>query len=503
MKFSKTFPKIIRYPVVYLGMMLFILSGCGSSSDDNTGYIKFYNASSNAPSVFLTVDENLDEDDDDEIEVTYSSVAFSKVSASNALDTGKYYVELGWQDEESSDRSDLEVIYEDQVNITSENITFMALTGDIRQPDVLTFDIPVIDDDTDDDDDLFNLRLLNLNTDYQTVDVYMSKDNETFNEAEFVSSSALNSLTDNIKLEQDQYIFYITPAGSDEVIYTSVDQTYSVVSQYVIVLRANTGVGSSPFAIDSIGINGVTQLDDVNSEATFGFYNAITPNDYLPDYYGVINIDVKLGNESEVSVDNLEHGEFSVSTTTANGDYAFNVLNAYTDQTFINDALLSLEENADNTIFLYDKTDPVDDDEDLDIDENSDGVVDNYESIVKSMTITKSNNTSLYSHGIKVVNLTDSDDFSRVTFYFVLNDEIISTADNKLSVLQESNGSVTLLNNTYDIYAVATIDGTDLILGSKLLILNEDSQEQYLIFEASESAYTGYNMQLVDQRIEN
>ncbi|MFT6898877.1 MAG: hypothetical protein ACJA13_003304 [Paraglaciecola sp.] len=503
MKFSKTIPKIIRYPVVYLSTMLLILSGCSGSSDDSTGYIKFYNASSNAPGVFLTVDENLDADDDDEIEVTYSAVAFSKVSASNALDTGKYYVELAWQDEESSERSDLEVIYEDQVSITSENITFMALTADIRQPDVLTFDIPVIDDDTDDDDDLFNLRFLNLNATYQTVDVYMSKDNETFNEAQFVTSSDLNSLTDNIKLDQDQYIFYITPAGGDEVIYTSVDQSYSWVSQYVIVLRANTGVGSSPFAIDSIGVNGVTQLDDVDSEATFGFYNAITPNDYLPDYYGVIDIDVKLGSESKVVINNLAYGEFSASTTTANGDYAFNVLNTYTDQTFINDALLSLEENADNTLFLYGKIDPVDDDKDLDIDENGDGIVDNYESIVKSMTITKSNNSSLYSHGIKVVNLTDSDDFSRVTFYFVLSDEIISTADNKLSVLQESNGSVSLLNNTYDIYAVANIDGTDLVLGSMLLILNEDSQEQFLIFEADEAAYTGYTMKLVEQRIED
>ena len=46
-----------------------------------------------------------------------------------------------------------------------------------------------------------------------------------------------------------------------------------------------------------------------------------------------------------------------------------------------------------------------------------------------------------------MVNLSDSDDFSRVKFYFVENDEVISTADNTLSVLQESNSSITLINN--------------------------------------------------------
>ena len=487
--------------VIILSFSMVGLSACsGGDDDDNVGYVKLYNASPNAPGIFLTVDENLDDDDDDEIEVTYSAIDYTEVSGNNALDTDTYYIELAWQDEESSDRSDLEIIYEDSVKIQADTISFIALTGDVREPEVLRFDIDIIDDDDDDDDDLFNVRLLNIHSDIQNVDVYVSKDNETFNEAEFLASANYQGLSDNIKLEQDQYIFYITMPGSSDVIFTSVDQSYSVVSQYIIVLRDNTGVGSSQFTIDSIGINGITELQDVDSEAEFGFYNAISENDYLPDYQGLIDIDVRVGADSEVKIDNLSKGQFSESTITSNGDYAFDVLNSVSNEIYIRDALLSLKENADNTIFLYGRKDAVDEDEDGDIDENSDGIVDDYEIVIKSLTLTKSSSSSIYSHGIKVVNLADSEEFSRVTFYFVLNDEIISTADNLLSVLQENSGTLSLLNNTYDIYAIATIDGTDVVLDSMELILDENSQEQYLIFEQSTDASSGYQMLLVNQK---
>jgi hypothetical protein len=486
--------------VIGLSLSIFLLSACSSSDDDKTGYVKFYNASPNAPEVFLTVDENLDDDDDDEIEVTYSGIEYTEVSGNNLLDTGTYFIELGWQDEESSDRSDLEIVYEDTVKIVKDEISFIALTGDIRNPEVLRFDIDVIDDDDDDDDDLFNIRLLNIHEGIQSVDLYASKDNETFNEAEFVGTVDYQTLSDNIKLEQDQYIFYITLPGSSDIIYTSVDVSYSVVSQYIIVLRDNTGVGTSDFTIDSIGTNGITDLQDVNSEAEFGFYNAISTNDYLPDYQGKIDIEVTIGDSSEVTIDDLSKGEFSVSTITSNGDYAFDVTNSDNGDIYISDALLSLQENADNTIFLYGRKDAIDEDEDGVIDENEDGIVDDYEIVIKSLTLTKSSSASIYSHGIQVVNLADSEDFSRVTFYFVLNDEIIDTAENLLSVLQENSGSLTLLNNTYDIYAVATIDGTETILSSRNLVLNENSQEQYLIFEQDVNSSSGYKMLLVNQK---
>ncbi|MEP4100406.1 MAG: hypothetical protein ABJL97_08615, partial [Paraglaciecola sp.] len=322
---------------------------------------------------------------------------------------------------------------------------------------------------------------------------------ETFNEAEFLGNVNYHELTDNMKLDQDQYIFYITLPGETDVLYTSVDQDYSVVSQYVIVIRDNTGVGSADFTIDSIGTNGITELADVDSEAEFGFYNAISTDDYLPEYQGQIDIEVTLDDDGDVVIEDLEKGEFSASTITANGDYSFDVMNSADGEIYISDALLSLQENADSTIFLYGRKDAIDDDEDGVTDENEDGIVDDYEIVIKSLALTKNSSSSIYSHGIQVVNLADSDDFSRVTFYFVLSDEVIDTADNLLSVLQENSGSLTLLNNTYDIFAVATIDGTETVLDSMNLILDEDSQELYLIFEQDIDASSGFSMKLINQ----
>ncbi|WP_158972720.1 DUF4397 domain-containing protein [Paraglaciecola sp. L3A3] len=483
-----------------LGIIAVAISACGSSSDDDeNGYIRLYNASLNAPQIYLTVDENLDEDDDDEIEITYSPVAYSKVSASNALSTGTYYTELAWQDEESSERSDLELIFEDSVDIKSDNISFYALTGDVQNPDVLYFDIPVVDDDDDDDDDLFNVRLLNLHPDYQDVDLYMSENDETFNEAVLIETASYKALTDNIKVEQDQYIFYITEAGSTDVLYTSVAQSYSVVSQYVIAIRENIGVGSSPFSIDNIGINGTTALNDVDSEAEFSFYNALTESEYLPDYQSEVDIDVGLLNDI-TSIKNLQLGQFSELITGENGDYDFSVSNSNTGEVYIKNALLSLQENASSAIFIYGTKEPIDDDNDGNYDEDDDGIIDGYETKIKSLSITKSDSTSIYSHNVRIINFTDSDDFSRVTFYFVLNDEIISTADNKLSVLQESSGNISLLNNTYQLHAIATIDGIERKLNSMELILNTESQDQFLLFEEDESTSSGFKITLVNQK---
>ena len=61
---------ICKMAVLFSGAAL--LSACGgSSSDDTKGYIKFYNASSDSPGIYLTLDENLDEDEDDEFEQTF------------------------------------------------------------------------------------------------------------------------------------------------------------------------------------------------------------------------------------------------------------------------------------------------------------------------------------------------------------------------------------------------------------------------------------------------
>lgn len=58
-------------------MIIFLVTACSSGDSAETDtYIKFYNASADAPSIFMTLDEDLDNDADDELERTYSAVAY-------------------------------------------------------------------------------------------------------------------------------------------------------------------------------------------------------------------------------------------------------------------------------------------------------------------------------------------------------------------------------------------------------------------------------------------
>lgn len=96
-----------------------LLAGCGSSSDGDSGngYLQFYNGSKNAPAVFLTIDENLNEDDEDEIEITYSAVEYGVATSAKEVADQHYYYELAWQNEDSNDREDLALISEGQLSV--------------------------------------------------------------------------------------------------------------------------------------------------------------------------------------------------------------------------------------------------------------------------------------------------------------------------------------------------------------------------------------------------
>ena len=96
------------------------LSGC-SSDDDDTGYIKLYNASKNAPAIFLTVDENPNSSDEDYFEVTFSGVEYGFATSDKSVPAGNQFYELAWQDEDNNNRDDLEIIDEDQIYIKSES----------------------------------------------------------------------------------------------------------------------------------------------------------------------------------------------------------------------------------------------------------------------------------------------------------------------------------------------------------------------------------------------
>lgn len=94
----------------------------------------------------------------------------------------------------------------------------------------------------------------------------------------------------------------------------------------------------------------------------------------------------------------------------------------------------------------------------------SDGEVDEIRPIISSLLVDNSDLTGLYVKQVALVNLINTDLFNRVSFYFVKSDEIIATANTSRTIGLGTTSNITLLNNTYKVFAVASIDNNDIIL---------------------------------------
>ena len=495
------FNKIKRgLPLILALNISLVISGCDSDSDSGTGYIQLYNLSSNAPSIFLTVDQY---DDDDYNDITYSSVSFTGITSRFEFESDSYDIELAWQDEFNS--SDLENIYEEPLTINDDTVEFVVLNGDVRDSNVLVFELPVRDDDEieeDSDDEVFNVRVLNMHSMSQGVDLYYSESDETINEAELITQTNFQEMSANQKIEQDDLIFYLTSAGSTDVLFQSQDISFPFAAEYIIAIRENTGAGTSPFVIDLLSTSSSIEYSDVNAEAEYRVYNGIVENDLLPDYLSVFDFHINdVDDTAEVSA--LAFGEFSESIVSTSGDFSMSLIAPVADTTIVNNHLLSLTENTDTTVFFYLLEEAVDEDGDNDVDEDGNGTVDEYEISIRSLVVNNSQSDSIYSHQVNVINLIDEDeiddDFSNIRVYFVLNDETIDTAGQSVGAVFATPASVQLLNNTYEVYVVGQEGSSEVILSSEELELGESSQDQFLILQKDDSSASGYKMTFANQ----
>lgn len=490
-----------KLALLFAGIL--VLSACGSdgSDEDAVSYVRFYNASYDAPNIFLTIDEDIDLDDDDEFERTFTSVAYRSIGSNISLEPQDYFFELAWQDEESSLRTDLNIIFEDQINAQQDVTQFIVISESIQNPLVNVYSIPLIDDEQseqDQEDDVFNLRVLNLHTDITNIDVYLSNSDETFNEAVLLDSLVSNVLSDNFRLDEDQYKVYITEAGNTDVLFTSDEINYAIGGQYLITVRENYSNLGSPFVIDNISSTRVTQYSALESNARISFYNGLDENELLPDYLGEVDAQINgVTNIPDLSA--LAYGDFSQAYDVESGDYRFTLYNSANNTALLQNRVLSLPQNANRSMFLYWSEEAVDDDGDGDIDENGDGIVDEFRAVVSTILVDNSERARLYDKELVMLNLASSDEFSLVRFYFVKSDEIIDTASNTRTVVNGLSNSVILLNNTYQVFAIATIDNNDIILDEFSLTLSEDSDDLFVILEPSIVNSSGYALRTVSQ----
>jgi len=484
----------MRILTIVTAALLVGLTGCGSDDgSDGLGYIQLYNASPNSPSILLVVGKDDDDNFDEEIN---SGVGYTKASSYLSYSTDTYDIALSWQDEDDID--DLEIIYETQLTVIDDAIQFVVVSEDITAPEILFFNIDLIDDENDDDDELFNLRFLNMHSWPGGIDIYLSESDETFEQAELLGQYTYTELSDNHKLDQDDYVFYITSAGSSEVLYQSEEVSYQSVSQSMMIIRQNSGPGTSPFSLDRVTDSySVTEYADANSEAQFRVYNGIVEHDLLLGYEG--NFDLHLnGVDESAEVSSLQVGDFSTPILTDFGDYSISLTKPSNNDPIIENHLLTLSVNSDKTIFFYLLEEEVDEDGDGDFDEDGDGIVDEWEITVNSLVVDNSQNGNIYTHQINIINLID--EYSQLDVYFVQNNETIETAENDVTARYGQPRSITLNNNSFQVYIIAEDESSELILTTEELTLNEESEDLFLILEERADSPTGYKMFFAKQK---
>ncbi|MFD2165686.1 hypothetical protein ACFSJY_05360 [Thalassotalea euphylliae] len=483
-----------------IAIALSFLAGCDSSSSDgdDIGYLKFYNASKTAPAIHLTIDEDLETSETDELEITYTAIEYGEALNIAEISPDNYFFELAWQDGDSTERSELELIYEDALTIQKDTMSLVVLSDDIQTPFTQVLEIPIIDDDDDDVYDLFNVRVLNMYPSGDAVDIYISEDDQTFNEAELIGSYVYRELSDNHKFDQGSYVFYLTAEGSDEVIFTSDSIDYSYSSQYIMAIRENDGAGSSPYSIDRISNSSITHYDDINAQASVSFYNAVATTDYLEEYSGTADIYLN-GVDDSPEFSTLNFGELSNALTVEHGDFSVDMNDSSNGSTILSNHLLSLPTNSNKTVFIFSDEQHVDEDGDGNVDEDGDGVVDEIELNVYTLVAENSGSSSIYSHDVNIINLVDNEDFTSVTTYFVRSNETIETATYKKTVGFPGQDDITLNNNTYQVYVIAEESGSEIILTSFELILDEESVDQFLVIENSTGSATGYKATILNQ----
>ncbi len=485
-----------QIPLIFSTIVLIGISGCSSDDSDGTGYIQVYNASSNAPELFLTVAKD---NDDDFEEIIHSGGIYAQSSGYLEYDTDTYDIELAWQDED--DLNDLEVVYQSQLRVSEDNIQFLVVAEEITTPNVLTFNIPIIDDDDDLDDDLFNMRFLNMHTWSEGINIYLSESDETFNEAVLIGQYNYSEMSDNMKFEQDNYVFYITSVGSDEVLFESDEISFPSTAQYVMIIRENSGSGSSPFLLDKVTSSSrVGEYPDADAESEFRVYNGIPTHELLPDYLGEFDLHINEIDDT-AEVESLSLGGFSSPYLTDFGDYRVSLTKPATNEAIIENHLLTLNINSDKSVFFYLLEEDVDEDGDGDVDEDGDGYVDEIEVSVNSLVVDNYQTESIYDHHVNVINLID--EYNSVNVYFVRSDETIDTANYSLRAYYANPRSTILRNNTYDVLVIGEENNSEIVLSSSELILDEDSYNLYLILEEDASTPTGYSMKFENQKSKN
>lgn len=435
---------------------LMMLTGCGSSSSDDTSatytssYIQLYNGSANSTSTRLLLT------DSDDSTVLAGTAAYTDATSLVTYTPDTYDISLSRLNSDGDDISMLD----SSITLRQSYKHLLFLTGDYSNPELLKLEFLRDDSLTDS----FKLYVVSLLPDDSAYDVYLSTSDTGFDDATLAATLNYSQISSVLEFDSGNYIVYITAAGSRDILFQSSKYNFEYLTEYVLVPRIASGPLAGNIAVDVINnTTTVGNLTDLTAQAQFRLYNSI-------DSIG--NSDIYL-NDS-ITFTSLAADSLSDYVELAAKDYR---LSASDEQGvfYLNSALMTLNQGQSKAVVLYQ----------------------NASANTAAVVVEESNAPQIYDFDVNVVNTITS--YSSLSVYFVPPNETIDTAEYYITSLNSgAQKEINVPDGEYTVFLLYTDSNKNQTLLAESEVQQFVAGSNYLLIaEPDNSSNSGYKLSVL------
>ncbi|HEX5793115.1 MAG TPA: DUF4397 domain-containing protein [Rheinheimera sp.] len=433
---------------------LLMLTGCGSSSSDDTSatytssYIQLYNGSANSTSTRLIL---TDEDDNSSLA---GNATYTDATTLVTYTPDSYDITLSRLNSAGDDVS----VLESTIELRQSYKHLLLLSGDYANPDLLSLSFLRDDSLTDS----FKLYVVNLLSEAEGYDVYISDSDAGFADASLVATVNYQQISEPLEFSSGSYIVYLTKAGSREVLFTSSSYDFSYLTEYVLVPRLASGPLQGNIAVDVINnTTTVEHLTDIAATAQLRLYNSIDHAEPTDIFLNDSVLFTALPSDTFTDYVQLDAADYRLSAIDLQGQYV------------LKNALLTLNQGESKAVVLY---------------KNSDD-------ISSAVVVEESALPQIYDFDLNVVNIIN--DYSAVSLYFVPPAETIDSTEYYISTLNRgAQTDISLPDGAYRILLVYTDSNKNKTLLAKSELEQFVAGNNYLLV-AETDGNNGYKLSLL------
>ncbi len=445
----------------FLWLVISLIGGCGGSSSSSNGQsssVQLFNLSSNSSLISLEVDD-----------IQAATTGFARPTALfNVSHEGSAVYRIEHLDE----NSDAFVAIEEEVPLLDDFRYLSILTGDIRSPELTHTSFRLTDFDNDSQD--FQLIFGQFNELINNIDVYISEDSETFNDAQLLFSGLdYKTFSAPEILQQDTYTFYITNAGTTNVIFESEPIRLAARTRFFLIARQDFSTGFSNILLNLLASTpSAPTITDVSVDARIRFYNSVE---------SLGTLDVIFDDNAATTFTALPTQTVSDYFTVNSGAHTLTLNDNTTGNPVIENLFINLDDGETPTLFLF---------ETLDLDGNVNGL--------STTRINANERVLAFQSQVTLTNLVPESDFISV-FFVAGNDEIGTTPFRVTNLGYTATSTINLDKRNYDVFVIETDEvGNELLAFQTTLDLTNTTSNFILVAEKNSNETLGLRLSTIN-----